>query len=59
MSAAAVFLDIEKDFDTTWQHGLLYKLSKLQISISLINVIGSFHSQRKFRVPTEGEMSTP
>jgi hypothetical protein len=28
MSAAAVFLDIEKVFDTTWHSGLLYKLSK-------------------------------
>jgi hypothetical protein len=30
MSTAAVFLDIEKAFDTTWHPGLLYKLSKLQ-----------------------------
>jgi hypothetical protein len=30
MSTAAVFLDIEKAFYTTWQHGLLYKLCKLQ-----------------------------
>jgi hypothetical protein len=28
MSTAVVFLDIEKAFDTTWQPGLLYKLSK-------------------------------
>jgi hypothetical protein len=27
MSTAAVFLDIEKAFDTTWRLGLLYKLS--------------------------------
>jgi hypothetical protein len=59
MSTAAVFLDIEKAFDTTWQLGLLYKLSKLQFSISLIKLIGSFLSQRKFRVSVEGEMSTP
>jgi hypothetical protein len=26
MSTAAVFLDIEKAFDTTWHRGLLYKL---------------------------------
>jgi hypothetical protein len=36
LSSAAVFLDIEKAFDTTWQPGLLHKLSKLQFSISLI-----------------------
>jgi hypothetical protein len=39
--------------------GLLYKLSKLKISVSLSKLIGSFLSQRKFRVWFEGEMSTP
>jgi hypothetical protein len=29
MTTAAVFLNIEKAFDTTWHSGLLYKLSKL------------------------------
>jgi archaellum component FlaG (FlaF/FlaG flagellin family) len=59
MSTAAVFLDIEKAFDTIWQPGWLYKLSKLQFYTSLIKLIGSFLSQRKFRVSVEGEMSTP
>jgi hypothetical protein len=59
MSTAAVFLDIEKAFDTTWQPGLLYKLSKLQFSTSFIKLIGSFLSQRKFRVSVKGETSTP
>jgi hypothetical protein len=31
-STAAVFLDIEKAFETTWHPGLLYKLSKLEFS---------------------------
>jgi hypothetical protein len=48
MSTAAVFLDIEKAFDTTWHFGLLYKLSKLEFSTSLIRLIGSFLSKRKF-----------
>jgi hypothetical protein len=39
MSTAAVCLDNEKAFDTTWQPGLLYKLSKLQFSTSLIKLI--------------------
>jgi hypothetical protein len=59
MSTAAVFLDIEKAFDTTWQPGFLYKLTKLQFSTSFIKLIGSFLSQKKFRVSVEGEMSTP
>jgi hypothetical protein len=59
MSTAAVFLDIEKAFDKIWHFGLLYKLSELKYSISLIKFINSFLSQRKFRVSVEGELSTP
>jgi retron-type reverse transcriptase len=59
MSTAAVFTDIEKAFDTTWHSGLLYKLSKLEFSTSLIKLISSFLSQRKFSVSVEDEMSTP
>jgi hypothetical protein len=59
MSTAAVFLDIEKAFDTTWQLSLLYKLSKLEISANVIKLLGSFLSERKFRVSEEGEISTP
>jgi hypothetical protein len=59
MSTAAVFLDIEKAFDITRQLGLLYKLSELKFSISVIKLINSFVSQRKFIVSVEDEMSTP
>jgi hypothetical protein len=59
MSTAAVFLDIEKAFDTTWHPGLRNKLSKMHFSTSLIKLISSFLSNRKFRVSVEGEMSTP
>jgi retron-type reverse transcriptase len=59
MSTAAVFLDIEKAFDTTWHTGLLYKLSKLKFPIYLIKLIKSHLTNRKFRVSVEGEMSTP
>jgi hypothetical protein len=52
-------LDIEKAFDTTWHFGLLYKLSTLQFSISIIKLIGSFLSHRQFRVLAEGEISMP
>jgi hypothetical protein len=58
-STAAVFLDIKSDFDTTWHSGLLYKLSKLEFSTSLIKLISSFLSQHKFRVSVQREMSTP
>jgi hypothetical protein len=59
MSTAAVFLDIEKAFDKIWHLGLLYKLSELKFSTSLIKLINSFLSQRKFRVSVEDELSTP
>jgi retron-type reverse transcriptase len=52
-------LDIEKAFDNTWHPGLLYKLSKLEFSTSLIKLINSFLSQRKLRISVEGEMSKP
>jgi retron-type reverse transcriptase len=59
MFTAEVFLDIEKAFDTTWHPGLLYKLSVLEFPTSLIKLISSFLSQRKFGVSVEGEMFTP
>jgi hypothetical protein len=59
MSMGAVFLDIEKAFATTWHLGLLYKLSELKISTSLIKIISCFLSQRKFGVLVECGMSTP
>jgi hypothetical protein len=43
-STAAIFLDIEKAFDTTWHNGLLYMLSKMDLSASLIKLISSFLS---------------
>jgi hypothetical protein len=57
MYTAAVFLDIEKAFDTTWHTGLLFKLTKLNFSARMTKLINSFLFQRKFRVSVEGEMS--
>jgi hypothetical protein len=37
----------------------LYKLSELEFSTSLIKLISSVLSQRKFSVSVEGEMSAP
>jgi hypothetical protein len=44
MSTAAVFLDIEKAFGTTWNSVLQYKLSELEFSTSPIKLIASFSS---------------
>jgi hypothetical protein len=59
MSTATVFLDIEKASDTTWHPGLLYKFPELHFSPSLMKLINSFLSHRKFAVMVEGELSTP
>jgi hypothetical protein len=59
MSTAAVLLDIEKTFYTTWHPGFLYKLSELHFSSCLIKLISSFLSNWKFRVMVQGEVSTP
>jgi hypothetical protein len=58
-STAAVFLDIEKAFVTTWHSGLLLKLSKLALSTSLITLVASVLTTRLFDVLVEGEFSSP
>jgi hypothetical protein len=59
ISTAAVFLDIEKAFDTTWHSGLLCNSSGLEFSTSFIKLIDSFVTGRKFKVLVEGDLSTP
>jgi hypothetical protein len=49
MSTAAVFLDIEKAFDTTWHSGLLYKVSKLQFPENVTKLINSYLKNRKLQ----------
>jgi hypothetical protein len=56
MNMAAIFLDIERAFDTRWHLDLLYKLSKLKFSFSLMKLISSCLSQRKFIDSVEDEM---
>jgi hypothetical protein len=46
---AAVFLNIEKAFNTTWHSGLLYKLSELQFFARVIKLIPSFLDNGKFK----------
>jgi hypothetical protein len=52
MWTSAVFLDIDKAFDTTWHSSPLYKLSELRVefSTSLINLIPSFSTDTAFKV---------
>jgi hypothetical protein len=59
MPTAAVFLDIEKAFDKAWHYGLLYKLSELGFSTSLIKLVAFFLTNRKFKFLVEGEFYMP
>jgi hypothetical protein len=59
MLMAALFLDIMKAFSTTWHSGLLYKFPELEFSTSLIKLIASFLTDRKFEVLVEGEFFMP
>jgi hypothetical protein len=58
-SVAAVSLDTEKAFDTTWHSGLLYILSELGIWMRLITLTASFLINRGLKVLVEGEIYAP
>ena len=45
----AVFLDIEKAYDTMWSEGLLIKLENIGINGKMYNYIWDFLSQRTLR----------
>lgn len=53
----AVFLDIEKAYDTMWREGLLIKLDRMGIGGKMYNFILDFLSQRTFRVRVGSENS--
>ena len=55
----AVFLDIEKAFDTMWVDGLIYKLIKMKFPHYLIRIISSYLKDRSFRVKLENQLSDP
>jgi hypothetical protein len=59
VSTAAIFSGIETAFDSTRQSGVLYKLSELGFSTSLIKLIASFLTSRKFKVSLDGGFATP
>ena len=56
-STIAVFLDINKAYDSTWHSGLIYKFIQLKVPFTLITIIDSYLAQRSFRVKMEGAFS--
>jgi len=52
-STAAIFLDVEKAFDSVWQDGLRYKIYKLELPKKLTRILSSFLQDRQIAVRCE------
>jgi len=58
IQTAAIFLDVEKAFDTVWHDGLLHKMMSMDIPLQLIKITESFLSDRTFSVKIEDQNSS-
>ena len=56
-STLAVFIDIEKAYDTVWRNGLLYKLGSIGVTGNIFRWIRSFLYNRTFQVRVGSAMS--
>lgn len=57
MKTAALFLDIEKAFDSVWHKGLLFKLNVLGVPRYIVKIIKSYLENRKLRIRINQEES--
>ena len=57
-TVGAVFLDLEKAYDTMWREGLLKKLKELGIRGHMYNYIASFLRDRTFQVKVGSALSS-
>ena len=55
----AVFLDISKAFDTVWHDGLVFKLRRAKIPLSMCQLIHSFLELRSFQAKIGNAISQP
>lgn len=58
-SSGMFLLDLEKAFDTVWHHGLLHKLIVNEVPLQLVKMIGSYLSNRSFKVTIGSDSSSP
>ena len=55
----AVFFDLEKAYDTTWKHGILQDLHRVNLRGRLPEFIANFLSDRQFKVRIGSCLSDP
>ena len=58
-STGALFLDVEKAFDSVWQDGLKYKLSQLDMPVKVIRFLSSYLEDRTIAVRVGKSISNP
>lgn len=56
---AALFLDINKAFDSVWHRGMLFKLAQMNVPRYLILLIKSFLEHRTLRIKINNTLSKP
>ena len=54
---AAVFIDVEKAFDSVWHDGLKYKLMNSNLPRKIVRLMASFLTNRKIAVNINGTIS--
>ena len=56
LTILCLFVDFEKAFDSVWKKGLIYKLSQLGITGSILKLINHFLMSRKVALKVNGEI---
>ena len=54
---AAIFIDVEKAFDSVWHNGLRYKLMNTNLPDKIVRLMSSFITDRKISVKINNETS--
>lgn len=55
----AIFLDVEKAFDSVWHDGLRYKLSNIGLPVKMVRILSSFIRDRNISVRQGQTISNP